>query len=52
LSAPPASLRPFGCAGGKEVIACVSSARLYVCAHGKKRFVIALKYTGEEDYHY
>lgn len=38
--------------GGKEVIACVSSARLYVCAQGKKRFVIALKYAGEEDYRY
>ena len=30
----------------------MSSARLYVCAQGKKRFVIALKYAGEEDYRY
>ncbi len=38
--------------GGKE-INCqqISSARLKVTAHGKKRFVIALKYEGESDYH-
>lgn len=30
----------------------VSSARLKVDAHGVKRFVIALKYQGEEDYRY
>jgi hypothetical protein len=33
----------------KEVIACVSSARLYVCAQGKKRLVMALTYAGEDD---
>lgn len=38
--------------GGKEVTAYVSSARLYVCAQGKKRFVMALKYVDEEDYRY
>jgi hypothetical protein len=38
--------------GGREVRALVGSARLYVGAHGKKRFVIALKYAGEEDYRY
>jgi hypothetical protein len=38
--------------GGKEVSACVSSARLYIRAQGKKRFVIALKYAGEEEYRY
>jgi len=38
--------------GGKEVNAIVSSARLKVTAHGKKRFVIALKYEGESDYRY
>ena len=27
-------------------------ARLHVCAHGKKRFVIALKYEGEQEYRY
>lgn len=38
--------------GGQEETVCVGSARLHVCAHGKKRFVIALKYEGEEDYRY
>ena len=38
--------------GGREVRALVGSARLYVGAHDKKRFVIALKYAGEEDYRY
>ena len=38
--------------GGKEVKVTVSSARLKVSAHGKKRFVIALKYEGESDYRY
>ena len=38
--------------GGKEVKATISSARLNVTAHGKKRFVIALKYEGESDYRY
>lgn len=38
--------------GGRDVHALVGSARLYVGAHGKKRFVIALKYAGEEDYRY
>lgn len=39
--------------GGEEVNATVGSARLKVNAHsGKKRFVIALKYEGQEDYRY
>ena len=38
--------------GGKEVKATMSSARLKVTAHGKKRFVVALKYEGESDYRY
>lgn len=38
--------------GGQEVKATVSSARLKVTAHGKKRFVVALKYEGESDYRY
>jgi hypothetical protein len=38
--------------GGEEVMVVVSSARLYVCAHGQKRFVIALKYEGEDEYRY
>jgi len=38
--------------GGDEVTAWVRSARVHVCAHGKKRFVVALKYEGEDDYRY
>lgn len=38
--------------GGDEVTVWVSSARVHVCAHGKKRFVVAVKYEGEDDYRY
>jgi len=38
--------------GGKEIEVTVGSARLHVGAHGKKRFVIALKYPGETDYRF
>jgi len=34
--------------GGEEVVAIVGSARLYVCSHKTKRFVVALKYEGED----
>lgn len=38
--------------GGEEVEAVVGSARLHVCAHGKARFVVALKYPGESEYRF
>jgi hypothetical protein len=38
--------------GGDEVTVWVSSARVHVCAHGKKRFVVALKYEGEDEDRY
>ena len=38
--------------GGEEVVAMVSSARLYVCSHKTKRFVVAIKYEKEETYRY
>jgi hypothetical protein len=38
--------------GGQEVIAIVGSARLYVCAHKTKRFVVALQYEGKDTYRY
>ena len=38
--------------GGEEVDVIAGSARLQVCAHGKKRFVIALKYPGETEYRF
>ena len=36
--------------GGEEVVVWVSSARLYVCAHQTKRFIVAIKYAEEESY--
>lgn len=38
--------------GGDEVTVYISSARLYVNAHQKKRFIIALKYEGETESRY
>jgi hypothetical protein len=38
--------------GHKTQEGTISSARLYVKAHQKKRFVIALKYEGEDNYRY
>jgi hypothetical protein len=38
--------------GGQTVPVILGSARLSVSAHQQKRFVVALKYPGEEDYRY
>ena len=38
--------------GGEEVVVWVSSARLYVCSHKTKRFIVAIKYAEEETYRY
>ena len=38
--------------GGREVSTIVDSARLFVRAHGTKRFVIAIKYSDEKSYRY
>ena len=38
--------------GGKANIVTMLAARLVVKAHGKKRFIIALKYEGETDYRF
>src|ERR687891_591462 len=38
--------------GGEEVGVWVSSARLYVCSHKTKRFIVALKYEEEDSYRY
>jgi hypothetical protein len=38
--------------GGEEVGVWVSSARLYVCCHKTKRFIVALKYEEEDSYRY
>ena len=37
---------------GIEVKVILGSARLYVKAHGQKRFVVALKYEGQKEYRY
>ena len=37
---------------GEQIKVTIGSARLQLKAHGKKRFVFALKYEGEEDYRY
>ena len=38
--------------GGNIQATVIDSARLHVCSHGKKRFIIALKYEGENEYRY
>jgi hypothetical protein len=38
--------------GAEEMVAMVRSARLYVCSHKTKRFVVAIKYDNEETYRY
>jgi hypothetical protein len=48
----PGVCQRYRCRGGKSMSVWVSSARLYVEAHGQKRFVIALKYDGESEYRY
>ncbi len=38
--------------GDKEIKSTIGSARLQVCSHGKKCFIIALKYEDEEEYRF
>ncbi len=52
FSSYPGICREIKIRGEQELTAYVGSARLYVCSHKKKRFVIALKYEGEQDYRY
>jgi hypothetical protein len=48
----PGTLRKITIRGCEEVRAVIGSARLHVRSHGKKRFIVALKYEGEEEYRY
>ena len=48
----PGTPSPIRIRGGEEVVAMVGSARLYVCAHKTKRFIVAIKYAEEETYRY
>ena len=52
FNAYPGVPQRIGIRGGKVIEALVSSARLYVRAHGEKRFVIAIKYPNEEEYRF
>jgi len=38
--------------GGTEKLAFIKSARIYVCSHSEKRFVIAIRYAEESEYRY
>lgn len=38
--------------GDEQITVSLNSARLHVKSHGKKRFVIALKYEGEDEYRF
>src|SRR5712692_8674985 len=48
----PGTPYPLRIRGGAEVVAMVGSARLYVCSHKTKRFIVAIKYEEEETYRY
>jgi hypothetical protein len=48
----PGTPYPIRIRGGEEIVAMVGSARLYVCAHKTKRFIVAIKYAEEETYRY
>lgn len=48
----PGVPQSFRIRGGELITAIAGSARLQVCCHGRKLFVIALKYEGEDDYRF
>ncbi len=50
FAAHPGTPHTIRIRGGQEMVAIVGSARLYVCAHKTKRFVVALQYEGEDTY--
>ncbi len=52
FSSFPGTQQPIRVRGGEQIKVIVGSARLHVHAHNKKRFVIALKYEGEDEYRY
>jgi DDE superfamily endonuclease len=52
FTAHPGTPQKIRIRGGEEIAVLVGSARMYVCAHHTKRFVIALKYEGEDSYRY
>uniref|UniRef100_UPI00260B01A7 transposase n=1 Tax=Desulfobacula sp. TaxID=2593537 RepID=UPI00260B01A7 len=48
----PAITQKIKIRGGKKMDVIMASDRLHVCSHGRKRFVIALKYEDEKNYRY
>jgi hypothetical protein len=48
----PGTPQPLRIRGGQEMVATVGSARLYVCSHHTKRFIVAIKYNDEESSRY
>lgn len=48
----PGVKRPLIIRGGETLSVIMDGGRLWVKAHGKKRFVIALRYEGEQEYRY
>ena len=47
FAAHPGTPQTIRIRGGDERVAMVRSARLYVCAHKTKRFIVAIKYEEE-----
>jgi DDE superfamily endonuclease len=52
FAAHPGTPQTIRLRGGDERVAMVRSARLDVCAHQTKRFIVAIKYEEEETYRY
>jgi len=52
FNAYPGVLQRVVIRGGEVIEVLVGSARLYVRAHGEKRFVIAIKYPNEKEYRF
>jgi DDE superfamily endonuclease len=50
FAAHPGTPQTIRIRGGDERVALVRSARLYVCSHKTKRFIVAIKYEEEETY--
>ncbi len=50
LATHPGTLQHIRLRGGEEISVLVGSARMYVCAHHPKRFIMALKYEGADSY--
>jgi hypothetical protein len=49
-AAPPGIPQHLRIRGGEAVVSRVGSARVYVCSHRTKRFIVAITYEAEEAY--